>query len=205
MPHHQHHVAARASSHRASGVQDQRDILAAMKCSRSVSMMVALGAALAAGSAATGCKKKEDKPAAAAEPTPPPPPAIADAAPPPPVDAAPPAGDAAKTATAPTADPLKSICPQVMAKIVECSADKEFEKALKEGITVPQQKLATRLIASIAEWPTTPCSALAATYQYEGFLDRWDELKDPAILESCAKLGAAVRDAGGLFGGDSDL
>lgn len=170
-------------------------------------MMVALSAALSAGSAA-GCKKKEDKPAAAAETTPPPPPAVIDAAPPPPPpsDAAPPAVDAAAAAaTAPTADPLKTICPQVMAKIVECSADKEFEKALKEGITVPQQKLATRLIASIAEWPTTPCSALAATYQYEGFLDRWDELKDPAILESCAKLGAAVRDAGGLFGGDSDL
>ncbi len=169
--------------------------------------MIAL-AVVGVGVAGVGCKKKEDKPAAPAAPTPAPVPATVDAAPPPPpppVDAAPPVVDAAAAAAAPAGDPLKTICPQVMEKIVECSADKDFEKALKEGAAPAQQRQISLLIASIAEWSATPCTTFAATYQFEGFLDRWEELKDPAILESCGKLGAAVKAAGGLFGGDSDL
>lgn len=163
-------------------------------------LAMSLIAALALG--AGGCKKKEE-----AQPTPPvasetkPEPAVTvDAAPPPPPDAAP-----LPDASGAVEDPLKSICPQVLAKISECSEDKEFEKALKEGADAKQQKLITRLIAGIAEWPVAPCANLAATYQHEGFLDRWKELSDPKILESCAALGAAVRAAGGLFGGDSDI
>lgn len=161
-------------------------------------LAMSLIAALALG--AGGCKKKEEaqqQPPVASE-TKPEPAATVDAPPPP--DAAP-LPDAAGAVE----DPLKSICPQVLAKITECSADKEFEKALKEGADAKQQKLITRLITGIAEWPVAPCANLAATYEHEGFLDRWKELSDPKILESCASLGAAVRAAGGLFGGDSDI
>lgn len=166
--------------------------------------MIALAAVLGVAVAGVGCKKKEDKPAAPVEPTTPTPAVVDAAPPPPPVDAAPPVVDAA-AAAAPMGDPLKTICPQVMAKIVECSADKDFEKALKEGANQAQQRQIGLLIASIATWTNSPCTTFAATYQFEGFLDRWEELKDPAILESCGKLGAAVKAAGGLFGGDSDL
>lgn len=161
------------------------------------SWMVALGAS----AALVGCKKSEDKPAAPAAPEAGPPPAPADAAPPP-VDAAPAPVDAAPAAVV---DPLKTVCPQVLAKIMECAEDKEFEKALKEGASGKDQKTISKLITGIGEWPSTPCGSLAATYEHDGFLDRWSELADPAILESCAKLGAAVKAAGGLYGGDSDI
>jgi hypothetical protein len=147
-----------------------------------------------------GCKKQEapsPSPIVAA------PPAVSvDAAPlPPPPDAAPVVPDAA----AAPADPLKSICPQVIEKIVECAEDKEFAKALKEGTNAREQKVISRLIGEIAEWPMNLCNNLAASYEYSGLLDHWDQLADPQILTSCGKLGAAVKAAGGLFGGDSDL
>lgn len=151
---------------------------------------------------AGGCKKKEEAQQKPVE-TKPEPAATVDAAPPPPPS--PPDAAPLPDASGAVEDPLKSICPQVLAKISECSGDKEFEKALKEGADAKQQKLITRLIAGIAEWPVAPCANLAATYEHEGFLDRWKELSDPKILESCASLGAAVRAAGGLFGGDSDI
>ncbi len=162
------------------------------------SLMVALGAS----AALAGCKKPEEKPATpTTEAAPQPPPADAAAPTPPPADAAPPPVDAAPAAPA---DPLKTVCPQVLAKIVECAEDKEFAKALKEGASAKDEKTISKLIKGIGEWPSPPCGSLAAAYEYDGFLDRWAELADPAILESCAKLGAAVKAAGGLFGGDSD-
>jgi hypothetical protein len=166
-----------------------------------------VGSIAAAGllGAGAGCKKKPDagENAVTANPSPQPPPVDAPA-PPPPADAAP--ADAAAPlpdAAAVVADPLESICPQVLAKIVECSGDKEFEKALKEGANAKDQKTISKLIKGIEEWPSPPCGSLAASYQFTGFLDRWKDLSDPAILESCAKLGAAVKGAGGLFGGES--
>jgi hypothetical protein len=144
--------------------------------------------------ASAGCKKKQETPESAVDPRASPPPVAVDIAPPPPPDAA-----------AVVEDPLKTICPQVLAKIVDCSEDKEFEMALKEGTSAKDQKLITRLINGIAEWPSPACGSLAASYEHTGFLDRWKDLSDPAILESCAKLGSAVKAAGGLFGGDSDL
>lgn len=164
------------------------------------SLAMSLIAALALG--AGGCKKKEAAPPApVAGETKPEPVAVVDAAPPPPPSTpdAPPLPDASATVE----DPLKAICPQLLAKITECSEDKEFEKALKEGADAKQQKVISKLIAGISEWPVAPCANLAASYEHEGFLDRWKELSDPKILESCAALGAAVRGAGGLFGGDS--
>lgn len=161
------------------------------------------------------CKKSENKPAEPAKDAAPVTPVVVDAAAPP-TDAAKPAADAAApaadAAAAPAdaakvdADPLKSICPQVLAKIVECKEDKEFEKALKEGADAKEQKKIGKLIAGISEWPTvSPCANFAASYEFEGFIDKWDQLKDPAILESCAKLGEAVHAAGGLFGGDQAM
>jgi hypothetical protein len=179
--------------------------------------LIAAVLALASGAA---CKKSENKPAEpakdAAAATPPTPTPTVDAAPVPSADAAksadatPAAADAPAAAPADAAkadaDPLKSICPQVLAKIVECKEDKEFEKALKEGADAKEQKKIGKLIAGISEWPSvSPCANLAASYEFEGFIDKWDQLKDPAILESCAKLGAAVKAAGGLFGGDAAM
>lgn len=167
-----------------------------------------------AGALGAGCKKAQEKPAAPADAAPLAP-ATVDAAPPQTdapakVDAPAPAVDggaaAAADAAKADADPLKSVCPQVLAKIMECKEDKEFAKALKEGADAKEQKKIGKLIAGISEWPTTsPCNNLAASYEFEGFIDHWDKLSDPAILESCAKLGAAVKAAGGLFGGDAAM
>jgi hypothetical protein len=174
-------------------------------------------ATLFALAASAACKKSEEKPAAPVEPAKdaaPVTPVVVDAAAPPtdapkpPVDAAAAAADAAAPADAAKADadPLKSICPKVLAKIVECKEDKEFAKALKDGADAKEQKKIGKLIAGIEEWPTTnPCGNLAASYEFEGFIDKWDQLADPALLESCAKLGAAVKAAGGLFGGDAAM
>jgi hypothetical protein len=152
----------------------------------------------------SACKKSEaPAPASGSEVAAQPASAPADAAPPPPppVDAV--AADAAPPATDP--DPLKSICPKVIAKIQECSADKEFAGALLDGANAKDQKKIRKLIAEIAEWPINYCNNLAANYQFEGLLNHWDQLADPAILESCGKLGTAVKAAGGLFGGDQAM
>jgi hypothetical protein len=131
-------------------------------------------------------------------------PAPIDAAPPPPVDAPPP--DAAKADPGVGAAELqKTVCPKVIEKIEACAKEKEFAKALSEGADAKEQKKIKKLIGEIAEWPTEYCSNFAANYQFVGFLDHWDQLADPAILESCGKLGAAVKAAGGLFGGDQAL
>jgi len=175
-----------------------------MRTSRLATTLIASLASLTLVGVGAGCKKKEEAPKDTVTPSasPQPDPVDAPVPPPPPADAAPPP---LPDASGVIEDPLKAICPQVLAKIVECSEDKEFEKALKEGASAKDQKLITRLITGIAEWPSPPCGSLAASYEHTGFLDRWKDLSDPAILESCAKLGAAVKAAGGLFGGDSDL
>lgn len=157
--------------------------------------------------------KKNDKPTESggsgktAEPV-----APADAAAPPadaaasPADAAtpPPADAAAATPTEP-ADPMTTVCPKVLAKIEECVEDKAFVEALMKGADAKQKKIIKRLIAEVAEWTANPCVDMAANYEFPGFTNRWEQVADPAILESCGKLGEAVQAAGGLFGGDQAM
>lgn len=163
--------------------------------------LIASSLALLSAVALAGCKKKDGPAASSTEP----PPATnsgntVDAAPPPP----PPTDTAPSEETqAGTGDPLKDVCPQVLEKIQGCAEDKEFAAALQEGADAKQKKIIAGLIKEIADWPMGLCSNFAASYQYEGFIDHWDQLSDPAILETCAKLGAAVKAAGGLFGGDA--
>jgi hypothetical protein len=153
-----------------------------------------------------GCKKHEaagSGPAATASGSAAAPVAV-DASAPPPVDAPPP--DAAKVdPAAAAAERLKTVCPKVIGKIQECAKDKDFAKALSEGADAKAQKKNKKLIAEIAEWPVEYCNNFAANYEFEGFLNHWDQLSDPAILESCGKLGAAVKAAGGLFGGEQAM
>lgn len=155
--------------------------------------------------------KKNDKPTESggsgktAEPTPV---APADAAAPAPPDAAAPAtADAAPTPATPTepADPMTTVCPKVLAKIEECVEDKAFVDALMKGADAKQKKIIKRLIAEVAEWTANPCADMAANYEFSGFTNHWEQVSDPAILESCGKLGEAVQAAGGLFGGDQAM
>ena len=175
------------------------------RCSRT-QISAALMCAACALLSVTGCKKPPEQAAAgsagssgsagsagsAATATTP------DAAPPP-VDAAPPPVDAAP------ADPIATVCPALLAKIEECVEDPAFTAALLQGANAKEQKKIKKLIAEVAEWPVNPCQNLAANYEFTGFFGHWDEVSDPAILETCAKLGAAVKAAGGLFGGDQAM
>lgn len=134
--------------------------------------------------------------------------AAADAAAPAPADAAAPAtADAAPAPATPTepADPMTTVCPKVLAKIEECVGDKAFVDALMKGADAKQKKIIKRLIAEVAEWTANPCVDMAANYEFPGFTNRWEQVSDPAILESCGKLGEAVQAAGGLFGGDQAM
>lgn len=158
--------------------------------------------------------KKNDKPTESAgtadpggKPAEPTPVAPADASAPPPADAAPPTADAAATAATPTepADPMTTVCPKVLAKIEECVEDKAFVEALMKGADAKQKKIIKRLIAEVAEWTANPCADMAANYEFAGFTNHWEQVSDPAILESCGKLGEAVQAAGGLFGGDQAM
>jgi hypothetical protein len=111
------------------------------------------------------------------------------------------AEDARPPVDAPS-DPLVSICPRVLARIVECRDDPAFASALTAGTSNMHRMKIRELIDGISDWPINPCPNLLPSYEVEGFLDRWDELADPTILESCDALGTAVKAAGGLFGGE---
>jgi hypothetical protein len=141
-------------------------------------------------------------PPAATPPTATPPAAAPPDAPPPLADAPPPPSDAAPAAPA---DPLTSVCPKLLAKIEECVDDKDFVAALMKDADAKKKKLVKRLLAEVADWTANPCADMAASYEYQGFTNKWDKVSDPAILENCAKLGEAVHAAGGLFGGDQAM
>lgn len=133
------------------------------------------------------CTSKKEAPA-----TPPaPPPAVADAAP---------------IATPPDAAPLspsarEALCVKVLGKAYACRDDEAFAAALTAGAAPADAKRIRAFIASIADWPRNFCT-YDYEYAYPGFSERWDALTAPDIVESCGRLGAALRDAGGLFGGD---
>ncbi|HEX7837017.1 MAG TPA: hypothetical protein VF469_06110 [Kofleriaceae bacterium] len=161
-----------------------------------------------------GCSKKEPPPApspngsgnGSAVPEAAKPPAAAPAPP----DAAtpPPAPDAAAADAPPSGEPpdyMATLCPKVLPKIVECQKAPEFAAALDVGADRKQKKINARLLREVGKWPENmSCGDLAPSYQYGGFTYHWDKLAAvPDALENCAKLGAAIRDAGGLFGGDS--
>ena len=161
-----------------------------------------------------GCNKKEPPPPAPSpqgsgngsgqpEATRPP-----DAAPAPAPDAAPAPPAPAPDAAAPSGeapDYMATLCPKVLPKIVECQKDPEFAAALDAGASAKQKKINARLLREVGKWPENmSCGDLAPSYQYGGFTYHWDKLAAvPDALASCAKLGAAIREAGGLFGGDS--
>lgn len=129
----------------------------------------------------------------------------------PPIDAAPPVAPdasapppAADAAPATQADYMAALCPKVLPKIVECQKDATFIAALNVGADAKQKKITKSLLAEVAKWPDgMSCGDLAPAYQYGGFTYHWDQLAAvPDALDSCAKLGAAIQAAGGLFGGD---
>lgn len=135
-----------------------------------------------------------------------------DAAPAPAPDAAPappaPTPDAAAAGAAPSGEPpdyMATLCPKVLPRIVECQKAPEFAAALDAGASAKQKKINAKLLREVGKWPENmSCGDLAPSYQYGGFTYHWDKLAAvPDALSSCAKLGAAIREAGGLFGGDS--
>jgi hypothetical protein len=126
--------------------------------------------------------------------------AVPDAAPPPPPDAAAPSIDAAAVDDNPRTSEL---CGEVLVKIVACRKDKAFLAALANGADGKRKAADKKHLRQIAKWRYTDCGALPTAIEDGGFLDHWRTVAGaPGILDSCAKLGAAVRAAGGLFGGD---
>jgi len=168
--------------------------------------MLALIAALA-----VGCKKKdaaktpEGTPPAQADAAPPP----VDAAPPP-VDAAPPPVDAAQQlGNAMPDDWFTTGCPKVLERIGQCAADKAFLAALTAGADKADKKTILGRAADAKRFAKDAkgiCGELpSVSYEDEGFLaGNWSALAAPETLADCAKLGAAVKDAGGLYGGSVD-
>jgi hypothetical protein len=138
--------------------------------------------------------RKPASPDAAVTTTPP----DAAAAPP---DAAAPTVDAA---VAVDDNPRTSeLCGEVLLKIVACHKDKQFLSALDEGVDRKRKTANKKHLVQIVKWRYTDCGALPTAIEDGGFLDSWSTVSGtPGILDSCGKLGAAVRSAGGLFGGD---
>jgi len=119
----------------------------------------------------------------------------------------PPAPDAAAAAVGSGEPPdyMATLCPKVLPKIAQCQKDPEFAAALDVGADAKQKKINAKLLREVSKWPENmSCGDLAPSYQYGGFTYHWDKLAAvPDALASCAKLGAAIREAGGLFGGES--
>lgn len=121
------------------------------------------------------------------------------------VDAAAARPDAAPAPAADAEPPnyFQTLCPQLRTKIVECIKDPAFIAALDEGATAKAKKINKALRKEAAEWPDLTCTNLAPSYQYSGFLGGLEQLAAiPDLMSSCAKLGAGIKAAGGLFGGD---
>lgn len=118
-----------------------------------------------------------------------------------PLDAATPTVDAAAAADA---DPRTSeLCGEVLVKIVACRRDKQFLAALDDGVDAKRKAANKKHLRQIVKWRYTDCGALPTAIEDGGFLDHWTTVAAaPGLLDSCAKLGAALRAAGGLFGGD---
>lgn len=101
-------------------------------------------------------------------------------------------------------DPL---CRQVADKIRACVDKPEFIAALDDGATAQQKKINARLRKGVKKWQQSHelCRNTwdILNYEYSGFLDKPVAFKAPNALSSCADLGAAVKAAGGLVGGDT--
>lgn len=121
---------------------------------------------------------------------------------PPPADAAP-SVDAAAAAAADEDPRTSELCGEVLVKIVACRKDKTFLAALADGADAKRKAADKKHLRQIVKWRYTDCGALPTAIEDGGFLEHWHTVASaPGLLDSCAKLGAAVRAAGGLFGGD---
>jgi hypothetical protein len=124
------------------------------------------------------------------------------AAPPATPDAAAPNVDAA-VAAADDNPRTSELCGEVLLKIVACHKDKQFLAALDDGVDAKRKAADKKHLVQIVKWSYNDCGALPTAIEDGGFLDSWSTVSGtPGILESCGKLGAALRAAGGLFGGD---
>jgi hypothetical protein len=98
-------------------------------------------------------------------------------------------------------------CAKVVQRLAGCAKDKAFLDALEAGMSPEDTKEATARADGMAGWtdPDASCEQLVSvTYPEEGFLaERWDKLAGDDLAD-CAKLGAAIHDAGGLPGGAMD-
>jgi hypothetical protein len=171
-------------------------VAAAAGCGKKSDAPAASGST-ASGSTASGSTASGSTASGSAVPAPPPD-AAAPAAPPAPPDAA----------EAAAVDPQaigEKMCPDVLAKIIECRKNPEFIAALEAGASAKDLKITKQLLKEVADWPDNfSCGSLAASYQYGGFLYHWEKMAAaPDPLSSCAKLGAAIQSAGGLFGGEA--
>jgi len=111
------------------------------------------------------------------------------------------AGSAAGSAAALSPEAQEALCVKVLGKLYACRDDQELAAALTAGASAEDKQRITKFIKAIKDWPRNFCT-YEYNYEYPGFSEHWDKLTAPEILESCGKLGAAVKDAGGLFGGD---
>lgn len=113
------------------------------------------------------------------------------------------AGSAAPPAAADTDPRTSELCSEVLVKILDCHKDKAFLAALDEGVDAKRKTANKKHLVQIVKWKYNDCGALPTAIEDGGFLDNWATVSGtPGVLDSCGKLGAALRQAGGLFGGD---
>jgi hypothetical protein len=100
------------------------------------------------------------------------------------------------------------LCLMVVKKVRECLATPAFIAALDEGATARQKRLNAKLRRQTkAAWPYDARDVCHTyfeefTFEHPGFLDHAAKLDDDS-LTSCAVLGAAIKNAGGLVGGQT--
>ena len=120
-----------------------------------------------------------------------------------------PASPAAPTLGKPPADDGGDVpfgksdeCVAIVTKIKECQNDAAFANALDKGADAKRN---VKLRKQIGEWPKpwpTCDTYFSFTFEHVGFLKDPDVLIDDHVLDTCATLGTAIREAGGLPGGD---
>jgi hypothetical protein len=97
-------------------------------------------------------------------------------------------------------------CVEIVTKIVACQKDASFVSALDQGADAATKKLNATLRKQIAsEWPkpSFACDTYFKwAFEHVGFLKDPDVLIEDGVLDTCATLGTAIREAGGLPGGE---
>ena len=96
-------------------------------------------------------------------------------------------------------------CLSFVKKVQACVATPEFNAGLDEGASRADKKVNAKLLAQTKKWMYSPSDVCGTFFQFAfshpGFLDHASMLSE-ASLASCKVLGTAIKNAGGLVGGE---